>query len=369
MVAGASHRFSTEQALMHRSIQMVAASVILWVAAPNRAIAQTQFDGVITFHTHSYSGNDATLIQSTSGNKLRLETIYATLGPGTSAVLIADGDAHTLTMLMPGQRHYVRFTEDQMKTLMANGQAMAQQMAETHDDVKPRWSKRGTITISGRTDTVLGVSCDVYRDVRDPDSAGASRPGEPTELEVCVANGVGFVATQAFSRMIAPDVGGASPAGNASSLAQWAELLKGGRGILKVTSIDGGQSVVRLIATNIDRSPPNGSVFEVPPGYTQFGPQMGSGTEKQATVAPWSPRPHYPEALRSAGTRGTVMARFRIDTTGHAVMGTFEVLRSDNPLFSQAVKDALPYMIFYPAEVDGRKVPELVSLPFSFAPN
>jgi len=97
--------------------------------------------------------------------------------------------------------------------------------------------------------------------------------------------------------------------------------------------------------------------------------QTAPGTEKRATEAPWSPHPHYPEALRSAGTKGTVWTEFVIDTTGHAVMDTFKVLKSDNELFTQAVKDALPDMIFYPAEIDGRKVTELVEVPFAFAPH
>jgi protein TonB len=48
-------------------------------------------------------------------------------------------------------------------------------------------------------------------------------------------------------------------------------------------------------------------------------------------------------------------------------MSTFKVLKSDHELFSQEVKMALPKMRFYPAEVGGRKVKELVQLPFAFA--
>jgi hypothetical protein len=284
--------------------------------------------------------------------------------------MIFDGDAHTLTVLMPRQQHYMRFTEAQMKALMASGLAMAQQMTAGADTQPTRSAKPDSIISTGRTETVLGVSCEVYRDMPGiPDAARVSTAGKPRETEVCVANGIGFAVTQAVSRMVGTDLGGTSLGANAAKLAQWAELLKGGRGIPKATSIRDGQPVVHLVATDIDRSPPNNSVFEPPPGYTQFGSLMESGTEKQATATPWSPRPHYPEALRSAGVRGKVLAQVLIDTTGHAVMGPFEVLNSDNPLFSQEVKDALPYMIFYPGEVDGRKVPELARIPFDFAPN
>jgi periplasmic protein TonB len=47
-------------------------------------------------------------------------------------------------------------------------------------------------------------------------------------------------------------------------------------------------------------------------------------------------------------------------------MSTFKVLKSDNDLFTQEIKNTLPKMRFYPAEVGGRKVKELVQLPFTF---
>ena len=45
-------------------------------------------------------------------------------------------------------------------------------------------------------------------------------------------------------------------------------------------------------------------------------------------------------------------------------MATFKVLKSDNDLFSNAVKNALQRMRFLPAEVGGRKVKQLVQQPF-----
>jgi protein TonB len=89
--------------------------------------------------------------------------------------------------------------------------------------------------------------------------------------------------------------------------------------------------------------------------------------EEQAAAVPGTPSPHYPEMLTSAGVEGQVFVEFVIDTTGRADMSTFRVLKSDHELFSQEVKTALPHMRFYPAKVGGRKVKELVQLPFAFA--
>jgi protein TonB len=62
-----------------------------------------------------------------------------------------------------------------------------------------------------------------------------------------------------------------------------------------------------------------------------------------------------------------VLAQFVVDTTGRYESGTFKVLKSSNEQFTNAVKSALPRMKFYPAEVGGRKVKQLVQQPFTFS--
>jgi periplasmic protein TonB len=91
--------------------------------------------------------------------------------------------------------------------------------------------------------------------------------------------------------------------------------------------------------------------------------------EKQAAGVPSNPRPRYPDMLRSANVEGEVLAQFVVDTTGRADMSTFKVLKSTHDLFVQSVKAVLPNMKFYPAEVGGRKVKQLVQMPFQFALN
>jgi len=76
--------------------------------------------------------------------------------------------------------------------------------------------------------------------------------------------------------------------------------------------------------------------------------------------------PRYPDQLRAAGVQGTVIGKFVVDTTGLADMRSFEVLKSDHEGFTTAVREALPAMRFYPAQVAGRPVKQLVQMPFSF---
>jgi periplasmic protein TonB len=96
-------------------------------------------------------------------------------------------------------------------------------------------------------------------------------------------------------------------------------------------------------------------------------PYFDFQVEKQAAQVPGGPQPRYPDMLQSAGIDGQVLAQFVIDTTGKADMSTFKILKSDNDLFTSEVKNTLPKMRFYPAEVGGRKVKELVQLPFAFS--
>src|SRR5690348_1545749 len=88
--------------------------------------------------------------------------------------------------------------------------------------------------------------------------------------------------------------------------------------------------------------------------------------EKQVAPYPGNTAPRYPDMLRSANVEGEVLAQFVVDTTGRAEMSTFKVIKSTHDLFTNAVKSSLPNMKFYPAEVGGKKVKQLVQMPFQF---
>jgi len=89
--------------------------------------------------------------------------------------------------------------------------------------------------------------------------------------------------------------------------------------------------------------------------------------EKPAAAAPNNPAPVYPEFLKNGGVEGTVLAQFVIDTMGRADMSTFKILQATHDQFSAAVRAVLPRYRFIPAEVGGRKVKQVVQLPFSFS--
>ena len=88
--------------------------------------------------------------------------------------------------------------------------------------------------------------------------------------------------------------------------------------------------------------------------------------EKQAALIAGSATPRYPEVLRSSGVEGQVLAQFVVDESGRAEVDSVRFLRSDNRLFEDAVRNVLPRLRFTAAEIGGRRVRQLVQMPFVF---
>jgi protein TonB len=77
--------------------------------------------------------------------------------------------------------------------------------------------------------------------------------------------------------------------------------------------------------------------------------------------------PRYPSMLASAGIEGTIVLHFVVDTLGRVEPSSVEVVRADQRLFVESVREALSRTRFVPAEVAGRKVRQLVEQSFTFA--
>jgi protein TonB len=75
----------------------------------------------------------------------------------------------------------------------------------------------------------------------------------------------------------------------------------------------------------------------------------------------------YPDELRKANVEGEVIAQFVVDADGHCLDGSFKVVKSNNPLFDDAVRKALPNMRFTPALVNGKAVRQMLEQPFIFS--
>lgn len=74
----------------------------------------------------------------------------------------------------------------------------------------------------------------------------------------------------------------------------------------------------------------------------------------------------YPEELRTSGVEGEVLAQFVVNETGRVETSTFTVLKSSNPTFTKAVRDALPRMRFRAAKIGKTNVSQIVQQAFRF---
>lgn len=76
----------------------------------------------------------------------------------------------------------------------------------------------------------------------------------------------------------------------------------------------------------------------------------------------------YPPSLRASRTGGQVIAEFVVDTTGMVDEAHVGIVASTDPLLSAAVRESSGTARFSPATRRGKKVRQLVRLPFDFTP-
>lgn len=129
---------------------------------------------------------------------------------------------------------------------------------------------------------------------------------------------------------------------------------EGPNGFIERTREGGGRTVP--VPVTSDSGPPvDGSpVF------------LASELDIEVQRDPSSAGPRYPEPLRLTNTEGAVMAEWIVDTTGTADLGSFRVVASSHPLFTDAVRECLAGMKFRPAELAGQRVRQLVRQEFRF---
>lgn len=76
--------------------------------------------------------------------------------------------------------------------------------------------------------------------------------------------------------------------------------------------------------------------------------------------------PVYPDSLFAFGVNGSVTAEFVVDTTGRPMLETFGVVTATHPAFAESVRRAVAASRFTPAQKGGRRVRQVMLLPFKF---
>src|SRR6476619_7896548 len=158
------------------------AVAVLLVVAPRPlgiAVAQTGFNGVITFVNEGSAGKQDTFVQYTKGRKVRLDGFGSQKG-----AMIVDNDAKVMMMVDPEKKQYMTMTEDDAKQM----QAMMGPMMEKMKQQSKKGAAGGKVSFAktGQTEPVAGVPCEVYR------GEYVEEDGDKEQGEACVATGVGF---------------------------------------------------------------------------------------------------------------------------------------------------------------------------------
>jgi protein TonB len=138
-----------------------------------------------------------------------------------------------------------------------------------------------------------------------------------------------------------------------SGIEDGATEVEAGEGIRKGGEEAGGKVV------EAEEAP---SLFDVPADSVYLASQVDNPVAYDVNSA----APAYPDSLRRNGVEGQVTAQFVVDTTGRVDVASFVLLESTHGRFTESVRQALPRMLFRPAEINGFKIRQLVQIPFVF---
>ncbi len=226
-------------------VTRLAAPLALTALCTLPAAAQS-FEGVITWQM----GGDRTVVQTMKGEQMKTD-----MGQG---YMIMDLAAQTMSMVMPEQKMY----------MVADLKAAADRAEKENGPAKmPR------ITATGKSETIAGKSCEIYR--------FAKEEGQPDNMEVCAAKGMGFY----MGGRRGPMGGGRGGNGPGSDVAymttamanpEFAKAYKDGFFPLRVTSLKDGSRNIMLV-TKIEPKSIDASAFAIPSDYHKMDMPAGMG--------------------------------------------------------------------------------------------
>jgi TonB family protein len=88
--------------------------------------------------------------------------------------------------------------------------------------------------------------------------------------------------------------------------------------------------------------------------------------EERAERVQGSGAPAYPAELMRQRIEGSALARFVVDTMGHAEPASIRIVSTTHEPFAESVRKAIPNMVFRPATVAGHTVRQAVEQNFRF---
>ena len=176
----------------------------------------------------------------TKANKVRIEMQRR---DAQHAAIVMDPEGRKTIIIMAAQRMYMEFPMKEPTEAAAEAQSAA---------------KGPTIVKTGKTDTVLGHTCEVV----------TIKTGHG-ESEICASKELGQFYSQ---RSAQPGMGRHGTSGGGENDYAWAKEFrdKGFFPLRAVTKDEDGKEINRLEATKIEKKSLDASLFSVPEGYTKF---------------------------------------------------------------------------------------------------
>jgi len=202
------------------------------------ARAQNAFEGVVTYKMNSEKGTlTTTMTYTAKGNKVFWQSADAN-DPQKTAGIIIDGDAHTMTMIIPQQQMYIV-------------QPFNEKMAVPDSMKSGNWklNKVGS-------ETVAGISCDDYQVV--------DAQGKP-DAKICAAHGLGNFTMGGTMDKSARNQWTSHLSGMTSAMA-------GGFFPLKAIRADG---TTEMEAVKVEKSSVSDATFAPPAGYKSMSVPAG----------------------------------------------------------------------------------------------
>jgi hypothetical protein len=224
---------------------------------------------MIRFSVHDENGRATEITQLTRTGKTSF--MAAETGkPGGG--MIVDSVAGTMTILDAEKKTYTVINMAAMRAMMQGMAGMARGMMRGQSDSARSQARQGTITPTGRSEVVAGITCQVY--AYDGTDEGKHMTGE-----VCLARGAGLMAGGMIGGMPGM-MGMQSRQTMQQRLQAWGPLgtlLAQGYGLLKATNYEDGKLHGTIEVTAFQRGAPPDAAFLPPAGYTEkpMGDMMG----------------------------------------------------------------------------------------------
>jgi len=256
--------------MMRRAVLAGAVSLgLVWSGLQPRVAAAQATQGMIRFTVHDQDGRTTEITQLSRPGKT---SFLAAQSGKPGGGMIVDSTAGTMTIINGEEKTYTVINLAMMQQMMSGMEGMARGMTHRGGDTTAQSAARkGTITPTGRSEVVAGVTCQVY--AYDGTDEGKHQTGE-----VCLARGAGLMVSGSMNM---PGIFGMQQRQSMQQrLQEWGPLgtmLAQGYGLLKATNYENGTLKGTLEVTALQRGPAPEAAFQPPAGFTEksMGDMMG----------------------------------------------------------------------------------------------